>query len=739
MSATIKVPFIVGLKIIIMITVAADIKVAMDKMPTPLDFVLGVLAKIVNAATGKGTKGDQVDIMDLLKTKMGIEQMWYGYRKVKQGQEKPNSITNALGRQSLIWASTLYTGLIKNNKAMTDADLKAAKITATELTSGLAIPMLMGITGVSAANVAKCDVWDSAFEEQLKKKKNTLEGRKFRARRPGLLCKMLYSYNKMKKGKEQEMGKLLFPTAHKTAKVADIKTDLNNAFKNAHGTVDKKALFTFENIWSVLPTLKDEIVNQLDAADPNPTWKITGSFGISAGVAIELNPPKKKCDMAAFTLGYTAGWQIEFPSKQSEKMQLIEAKFSANAAGDAGAATYKGILYSETPLWSKNVREGTLGVSFEWDNKEKKPLAKDAASAITAFTTGMGGVITYLSTKISGAVKDAAKAQLASSVTNRVGATSLKKDLNIGDIATSNTHIIDASYDFKAGVFTGGYTSAQGIDFNMALPAGGVGGTFSQGARVGFSLDKAQSGKFIKDIYEKIFKGKEAKGAFEEGNPEESSCDGCMMTILEKLNKIKGRSACSNYADANEMATCKHVKMELEGLYMGFGFLDTTSHWYHPLKDRGSSTWQLFEPKFRQMLCTKSPPKDFGSKGNLLAPAKHKVVLDPDASSKKAYCNNACDASKPAPTAVAAKETCKKSWMGFCRMLNFCPSTLMEAVDAFKGRKKPLVPKSDVGFQEISRSTSDTNGGDKTGVAKHGPLAAINEADCDDDACDEED
>merc|ERR1711871_661137 len=166
-----------------------------------------------------------------------------------------------------------------------------------------------------------------------------------------------------------------------------------------------------------------------------------------------------------------------------------------------------------------------------------------------------------------------------------------------------------------------------------------------------------------------------------------------------------------------------------------------TSHWYQFGKGRGSSTWQLFEPNFREWVCKGKRTKNdkgtlFGTAGNLNWPKGSTVVVKPDQSSKNDYCNNACSAKDKQNDLKADKlKVCKKSWQGFCRMLNFCPTKLQDAVDNFRERKKDTAWMKTIthDFTEIGLDAS-------TVKAKGTVLATIYEEECgDDDSCDEDD
>jgi len=286
--------------------------------------------------------------MDIAKTEMGVEHVWMGFRKIRQGFDKPDTLTNSLVRQSLVWDNSLRNGLLDDKGVVLKDPALAAKITLDDFKTGAAIPKLMGITlGATIANVP-CKVWDVAFEADLKAKKKTIMvgDRKLRARRPSLLCKILYTYGKMQTKATEDVGLLLFPkvAAKKKVEVADVIADLDAAFSEANGNGSNKGLFDYLTIWAkALPVVKNEIIEAMNAATaglaPDADFTIKGTVGLSLGVSVEIAPPNKKCDMATFTLGFTAGWSIEFPSKKVTAIKTIELKYSMNPTG-ASIPTY---------------------------------------------------------------------------------------------------------------------------------------------------------------------------------------------------------------------------------------------------------------------------------------------------------------------------------------------------------------------------------------------------------------
>jgi hypothetical protein len=124
-----------------------------------------------------------------------------------------------------------------------------------------------------------------------------------------------------------------------------------------------------------------------------------------------------------------------------------------------------------------------------------------------------------------------------------------------------------------------------------------------------------------------------------------------------------------------------------------------------------------------------------------------KILVKGDDSSKTQYCDNTCSAAdkmdeiRKNGTKLAA---CTASWVGFCRLMGFCPTRLMDAVDAFKNRKKPIVPKADAAKHVLPQMTMYTPGQTKAkedavkDKSKRAPAAMdiIEESDeCEEDDC----
>ena len=354
-SFTVGLSFLGSIKLIVMLTLSVSLEIETTKPgATPLAIIKMVMGHVAKEAAGKKDDNKKMDksaieVMDIAKTEMGVEHVWMGFRKIRQGFDKPDTLTNSLVRQSLVWDNSLRNGLLTadGKKAISDADL-AKKINLNDFKTGAAIPKLMGITlGATIANVP-CKVWDVAFEADLKAKKKTIMvgDRKLRARRPSLLCKILYTYGKMQTKATEDVGLLLFPkvAAKKKVEVADVIADLDAAFSEANGNGSNKGLFDYLTIWAkALPVVKNEIIEAMNAATaglaPDADFTIKGTVGLSLGVSVEIAPPNKKCDMATFTLGFTAGWSIEFPSKKVTAIKTIELKYSMNPTG-ASIPTY---------------------------------------------------------------------------------------------------------------------------------------------------------------------------------------------------------------------------------------------------------------------------------------------------------------------------------------------------------------------------------------------------------------
>ena len=353
-SFTVGLSFLGSVKLIVMLTLSVSLEIETTKPgATPLAIIKMVMGHVAKEAAGKKDDNKKMDksaieVMDIAKTEMGVEHVWMGFRKIRQGFDKPDTLTNSLVRQSLVWDNSLRNGLLDDKGVVLKDPALAAKITLDDFKTGAAIPKLMGITlGATIANVP-CKVWDVAFEADLKAKKKTIMvgDRKLRARRPSLLCKILYTYGKMQTKATEDVGLLLFPkvAAKKKVEVADVIADLDAAFSEANGNGSNKGLFDYLTIWAkALPVVKNEIIEAMNAATaglaPDADFTIKGTVGLSLGVSVEIAPPNKKCDMATFTLGFTAGWSIEFPSKKVTAIKSIEVKYSMNPTG-ASIPTY---------------------------------------------------------------------------------------------------------------------------------------------------------------------------------------------------------------------------------------------------------------------------------------------------------------------------------------------------------------------------------------------------------------
>ena len=499
LSASISgyVSFIIGVKgwasvkIIVMLTLSASLKISTKtKDIQPLALVKMVLAHAAKESKGTKDGGKKMDksaieVMDVMKTGMGVEQMWMGFRKIRQGIDKPNTLTNSLVRQSLVWDNSLRNGLLDAKGKLMDDKALAKIVNVNDFKTGMAIPKLMGITGLGATlGDVPCADWEENFNKQIKAKKNLVpDDRKLRARRPGLLCTLLYTYANLKKKKADDMGLLMFTKASKAVKVADVIADLDVAFSEASGNGAGKGLFDYANIWSTaLPAVKNEIIEQMtkatDGLKADEGFTVTGELGLSLGVSVEVSPPSKKCDMATFTLGFTAGWVIEFgKTKKVTATKTIEAKFSANSFGDKDAPTFKGVVYAESALLSKDPFQ-KIGMTFEWDNKmDAKATQVFFGAAQEAMATGkITAVTAMLGQMANGGAAAIAKGAIKAAVGAVGGTAQITK--KIGSVATASVFVLDAEYDLKSKEIVGGISAVMAVDINMNIPgAGGVGGT----------------------------------------------------------------------------------------------------------------------------------------------------------------------------------------------------------------------------------------------------------------------
>lgn len=262
-------------------------------------------------------------------------------------------------------------------------------------------------------------------------------------------------------------------------------------------------------------------------------------------------------------------------------------------------------------------------------------------------------------------------------------------------ISTGDTQVVTLSYDWQANTFTGSWARTKATDINKGAGLVSVGGTFSVGQSVAVTLD-VQKAKDLKNIIMTAIFGGKGDSVDEAGEPSVASCDACVWTIMENLNHKAQRDKCSKYNSIEDVAACKYVKEEIEGLYMAFGFLQKSRKWF--TKERDSSTWQYFEPHFRNLLCKKQVDKvkgtdnverSFGVQPHLWVPENKQISTGCADAPKKDYCDNECSADWwKHTTGAAATAKCRNSWVGFCQMMNFCPTNLMNAVDAYKKRVK---------------------------------------------------
>jgi hypothetical protein len=346
----------------------------------------------------------------------------------------------------------------------------------------MAIPKLLGLTGVKDAK--DCKSWEDDFRHGLKDKTRKaglkIEGRKMKARRPGMFCKLLFERVKDTNKKPDKMGEVLFPTASKKFSMVNIVNDLKAAFKSIHGEADATSLFDYTQIWSSLPRIRDELIDefnkQMKTSDTDLLKGVTGSFGVTAGVALEMVPPAKKCDWAAFTLGVNAGFRFEISMQKATKkcctyttsaMSSVEAKFSINPSGE-GSHTFKGaVSYERDSVFTTKLGGGTLSFFFEFDRCppgakcEAYDISKIKAEEFgaTKITEVIGQLGKIVDTGISAYLKDKVK----STVTKLSAPAGLTTEGagKVGGTATADTICIDASYDFAEGVFSIGVTNSQ--------------------------------------------------------------------------------------------------------------------------------------------------------------------------------------------------------------------------------------------------------------------------------------
>merc|ERR1711871_89637 len=154
---------------------------------------------------------------------------------------------------------------------------------------------------------------------------------------------------------------------------------------------------------------------------------------------------------------------------------------------------------------------------------------------------------------------------------------------------------------------------------------------------------------------------------------------------------------------------------------MAFGFLQKSRKWF--TKERDSSTWQYFEPHFRNLLCKKQVDKVKGTDNveRSFGVQPHLWVLE-----NKTISTDCADGPKHA-TGAAATAKCRNSWVGFCQMMNFCPTNLMNAVDAYKNRVNVKAVKDLGEFSSLNPPAKilgfTTDGKVKTEEKKNGVLS----------------